>query len=268
MAISLVAFGFAACASPMATHMASERFSAFAYSPYEHDALVRLADATRDFTVGHHDANAAIMDLERIVVSEAYNASAGESPDPQLWGGILETAEATLGSSAYSHGAPEENAEYYHDMMLAISNQNTSLALDADSLSHLVDCNLLLNKAYPLLGACVIVAMACIAILVFSQQRKTLGRMLAWSAALLLAALVLIGLWAYVDFPGFFGAFHAVFFPQGNWTFPSESLLISMYPQAFWVALGAVWLVGTSAAAIICIAIGMRLTRSTGLHRK
>lgn len=39
----------------------------------------------------------------------------------------------------------------------------------------------------------------------------------------------------------FFTEFHHLFFPQGNWSFASESALIRLYPEQFWIDAG-IWL--------------------------
>jgi uncharacterized membrane protein len=46
----------------------------------------------------------------------------------------------------------------------------------------------------------------------------------------------------------FFIAFHRLFFPQGNWSFPADSLLIRLYPDAYWT--GAFILIVTTGAII------------------
>ncbi len=42
-----------------------------------------------------------------------------------------------------------------------------------------------------------------------------------------------------IPFDSLFRVFHLIFFPQGNWTFPLDSVLIQFYPQEFfaWYAL-------------------------------
>ncbi|MFH0870398.1 MAG: DUF1461 domain-containing protein [archaeon] len=49
------------------------------------------------------------------------------------------------------------------------------------------------------------------------------------SAITLIALLFLLSL----SFPAFFEAFHKVLFPAGNYAFPSDSLLITMFPEKF-----------------------------------
>ena len=102
-------------------------------------------------------------------------------------------------------------------------------------------------------------------VLGFRKQFAALAFMLRMGPALLLAVLVVLGLWGVIDFNGLFAAFHGVFFPQGNWTFSIDSLLICMYPLGFWMGMGAVWLVTTLLACIICLTAGRRLLRR---HRR
>ena len=92
-------------------------------------------------------------------------------------------------------------------------------------------------------------------------RRRAAGGALTVAPAVLVVALAAAGLWAALDFNGLFAAFHGVFFPQGNWTFGIDSLLICMYPLGFWMGMGAVWLVTTLVACIICLAAGRRLRK-------
>ena len=89
-----------------------------------------------------------------------------------------------------------------------------------------------------------IVAVLCIAGLAHVAVRigqRTLGRTLIAGGGLVLAAFCALGAWAAIDFDGLFAAFHSLFFQAGTWTFPYDSLLITLYPTAFgwaWAASG------------------------------
>ena len=74
--------------------------------------------------------------------------------------------------------------------------------------------------------------------------------------ALLLAVLVVLGLWGVIDFNGLFAAFHSLFFVDGTWTFNYDSLLISMYPIDFWMGMGAVWVGSAIGVGLLCFAAG------------
>jgi len=55
-------------------------------------------------------------------------------------------------------------------------------------------------------------------------------------AVLIMLLIALLSLVASLFFNRFFELFHLVFFPQGNWQFPSNSLMIQVYQQSFFQA--------------------------------
>lgn len=63
----------------------------------------------------------------------------------------------------------------------------------------------------------------------------------AWVTIALVAAAVALPL--IIGWNRFFTEFHNLFFPQGNWSFASESALIRLYPNQFWIDAG-IWLGG------------------------
>ena len=143
----------------------------------------------------------------------------------------------------------------------ASARENAARNLPADAISHLDDVYRVACVAKP---ALVIVAMLCIAGLAHVAVRigrRALGRTLIAGGGLVLAAFCALGAWAAIDFDGLFAAFHSLFFQAGTWTFPYDSLLITLYPTAFWMGMGGIWLAATCIASIICIIVG-RLLRS------
>ena len=61
----------------------------------------------------------------------------------------------------------------------------------------------------------------------------------------LVVALIVAGVFAALAFDVAFELFHRIFFPGGNWAFPADSLLIQLYPYAFWeLSAGALGLLG------------------------
>jgi integral membrane protein (TIGR01906 family) len=52
-------------------------------------------------------------------------------------------------------------------------------------------------------------------------------------SAITVFALIAIIFLMSLSFPAFFEGFHKVLFPAGNYTFPSDSLLITMFPEQF-----------------------------------
>lgn len=122
-----------------------------------------------------------------------------------------------------------------------VSQGKRRTQLTADAISHLDDVYRVACVAKP---ALVIVAMLCIAGLAHVAVRigrRALGRTLIAGGGLVLAAFCALGAWAAIDFDGLFAAFHSLFFQAGTWTFPYDSLLITLYPTAFWMGMGGIW---------------------------
>lgn len=248
LTVTLLASGFAAAASPPATHVFSGMFSKVDGAPYAHDQLVALADATRVFTVdpyGSGGEQGALDTLANSIVDEARKALEQQGTQDR-W---TNNARSVLAAATSSNVT---------EAMYALAEDNVSYAHSEDAISHLVDCNTLINGVRPVLVGAAILTLVCWIALAAMKARRALSRMLSWPSALLACAFVVLGIWAFADFRGFFSAFHAVFFPQGNWTFDVNSLLITLYPQEFWVALGALWLAVTLIVAIIFFALGVR----------
>ena len=141
----------------------------------------------------------------------------------------------------------------------ALTGENTARSLPADAISHLDDVYRVASVAKP---ALVIVAMLCIAGLAHVAVRigqRALGRTLMAGGGLVLAAFFALGAWAAIDFDGLFAAFHSLFFQAGTWTFPYDSLLITLYPTAFWMGMGGIWLAVTCGLSILAVLIGFTL---------
>ncbi|MGV8150913.1 MAG: DUF1461 domain-containing protein [Candidatus Woesearchaeota archaeon] len=66
--------------------------------------------------------------------------------------------------------------------------------------------------------------------LVFIEQ---LSKILFYGSIASLAFLVVIFLWSIFSFDTLFFLMHSIFFSQGNWMFPSDSLLITLFSEQF-----------------------------------
>lgn len=110
----------------------------------------------------------------------------------------------------------------------------------ASEVSHLRDAGLVL---YVFL----VPAAASLVLLVSSGLRRgsdpSMWRAVARGGSILVVGTVVLGTVAFVAFDFAFELFHRIFFPGGNWAFPPNSMLIRLYPYAFWeftsLALGA-----------------------------
>ena len=264
LAVTLLVCGFAACCLPVTTASLAGAVSTGADSPYTHEQLVSLAQETRAFTVDAHSSmEEARESLAADVVAAAREASAEGAPKYSQW---TQQARQVLGdgggeSSAAAADAGEAGAAAAADgtaleTMDALAKVSDRYALDADAVSPLEDCNGLITGLSSYLGMIGVAALIIALVLGFRKQFAALAFMLRMGPALLLAVLVVLGLWGLVDFNGLFAAFHSLFFVEGTWTFNYDSLLISMYPIDFWMGMGAVWVGSAIGVGLLCFAAG------------
>ncbi|WP_165246674.1 lipoprotein intramolecular transacylase Lit [Adlercreutzia sp. ZJ141] len=266
LAVALVAAGLGACLLPSTTRLLSENTSAFELSPYVPDSLTELACVTRDFTVNDFGRDAAgntgaQTALATQVVNAAKASAADGSPTHDRWNANARTVLAT----ADDDPAPDVTME-------RLASVSDAYALDTNAVSHLNDCNTLIRGVMPWLWACAIASLAALAALHLANTRHPWCASVAWKACIaapvvIVACFAALGAWAVFDFNGLFAAFHGVFFPQGNWMFSYESLLICMYPIDFWVGMAAIWAATTVTACIICLLVG-RVIRKKDHHAR
>jgi uncharacterized membrane protein len=69
-----------------------------------------------------------------------------------------------------------------------------------------------------------------------------------------------------VDFEGLFARFHGVFFESGTWTFSSDSLLIQLFPEPFWIVSAVGWTVLTAGGAVSLWWLGGYASTHEGSH--
>lgn len=246
-ALVLALAGLAVCSLPTTTLALSSLFSDDETSPYTAEQLTRAALATRDYTVGSHDRsalNAVIDPMEAALAEEAG----------------LTLDEVRSGKAASSMVAATTLAKP------GTPSFGDTTRLPEDALSHLDDVYAVIQPAFAAFGIASAAAAGC-ALVLSGRSRRALGGALVLAGSLTLALFALVGAWAALDFDGMFAAFHSLFFAAGTWTFYADSLLICMYPIAFWMGMGIVWLVATALGCTLCLIIGRSLT-STSRARK
>lgn len=225
LSLTYLAAGFAVCAGlPDTTMRLAYATVDDASSPFDKEQLISLAGATREYTVGAHDRDTLV---EALVSA---NAEAG---------------------TPYANATAEE----------LISKAPDAYTLDAAAISHLDDVNDLVERlTMPIVGVAIIAAFCLMGTLrMFGYE--PVGRALIWAGACLLAVLLIVWLWGLVGFSGFFAGVHALLFSEGTWLFPADSLLITMFPQGFWMGMGLVWLVVSGLLATISTIGGALMLR-------
>lgn len=129
----------------------------------------------------------------------------------------------------------------------------------SSEVAHMQDVKALVSLLY--LVAIVMAIVAIVFMLLMTRRRRGAlrpGLLLGGAFTLLLfAALAVV---AVIDWERFFGGFHRLFFPGGNWEFYMDDSLIRLFPPAFWVdaGIGAAAIVAILAIALIVTSIPRR----------
>ena len=111
--------------------------------------------------------------------------------------------------------------------------------------SHMRDVRVVL---YGFLLVALVSAVFVVASLIRGAQDGARWKAVSRGGLWLIIGIVVVGVFAFVAFDTVFTLFHEIFFPGGNWSFPADSNLILVYPEAFWelcsLALGVLCVIG------------------------
>ncbi|MDP2183342.1 MAG: DUF1461 domain-containing protein [Actinomycetota bacterium] len=138
---------------------------------------------------------------------------------------------------------------------------------DASATAHLDDVRAVMEATRLATGlSAALLAVWMLAAFVSRRWRVVTGALRA-AAGIAVSGTVLASAIAALDFDRFFAGFHGLFFETGTWTFPADTLLVQLFPEAFWVAAGVAWagllLFAAAALAVGAGVVDARLARSS-----
>lgn len=123
-----------------------------------------------------------------------------------------------------------------------------------DEVSHMIDVKFVVLWAM-LIGVILLVITLILALLLRSWRPGGMARGLFAGAWVTLGIIIAVAVLAIIDWQLFFAEFHRIFFADGTWTFPTDSTLIQLYPEQFWIDAGvAVVALAVLFAVILLIA--------------
>ncbi len=252
LVVSLVGLGFCACILPITTQALSTVFADDPGSPFDRTQLVHVADATRDYAFGSHDKLALYRAIYAVDKEYQDSLEAAHGDVPANFPDIAKITD------------PSQVQQYQQ----AFERASDVYCYSEAEIAHLDSCYDVFRTALPIMIVAFIVAVGGLVAVGVMGKKRHLGGVLRAGGVALVALLVVLALWALVDFNGFFASFHALLFAEGNWSFPSNSLMICALPLPFWVGMGAVWLIVSIFAACICMGVGVRLRKGRRKHSK
>ena len=144
----------------------------------------------------------------------------------------------------------------------------------ADETSHMQDVkNLIRLMQFIYYGA----SAASIILFIYCYRRfkedkfefiKVLAKSLLYSSIAAIAVLLVVFLMSVFSFDFLFIGFHHIFFPQGNWMFNPDSLLITLFPQQFFFDIALRIFIYAMFQAIIFFGIGFWMNKQLKIVEK
>lgn len=243
LVVTYVFAGLAVCAFTPLTHAIASGCADDATSPFDRTQLVKVADATREYSFGNHSElqlYKAIYDVDFDYRQSIY-ANGGSAPAgfPNL-------------DSVTDLSNPQQ-------LKAAFNGASEVYCYTDDVMSHLNDCYDVMVFAFPFAIAGVAVAIIGLVFTGVTGRKKWVAGVLTAPTIIIFVLLLALLGWGLADWNGFFAAFHQVFFSQGNWEFPYNSLLICALPNKFWMLMAIVWVITTVMICVVSALIAGKL---------
>lgn len=132
-------------------------------------------------------------------------------------------------------------------------------AFDPAAVAHLMDVRRVLNAAGVAAAAAWAVFALWCGVSVATGRAERIGLVLRSGGLAAVAVCAVAFAVGALDFERLFAAFHGLFFPAGTWTFPAGALLIQLFPESVWMALGLAWAALTAASGLVLAAASFPL---------
>lgn len=137
------------------------------------------------------------------------------------------------------------------------SIESKELQYTEQEIAHLVDVKRLMETMnyifYSLLLVLTLILTYC------RKNKEQLIKLLKYGGITVIAVELMLFLLVLISFNSSFAAFHYLFFPQGNWIFSADSLLIQTFPLQFFVKISQTILFQAFLGGIIFILISLYL---------
>ncbi|MDO8240905.1 MAG: DUF1461 domain-containing protein [Candidatus Moranbacteria bacterium] len=177
-----------------------------------------------------------------------------------VWqGDVVVQKVAALQNSESSKADAQIYAE--HTLGFLLNTDNLPAQMTESEAAHMQDVKNLFVVGEWMLVISIMILVGSYFIL---KNPQTYWCSLRAGSVLTIIIIILLGIFMLFDFENIFIHFHQIFFPQGNWIFPSNSLMIQIFPESLFEWLG---MMSTSAslflAGIIAIFSQYKIKKGT-----
>ena len=150
---------------------------------------------------------------------------------------------------ALNFSALENNQEKTIDFLYG--SEDVGINYTSAEMSHLEDVKVVMKWIDYLFYSSLL--LSTLVLTYFQRRKDILRKMLKYGGITTISLSGTILLFSLISFNFAFTMFHKIFFPQGNWTFPKESLLIQTFPLDFFIGISGLILILTIILGIIFI---------------
>ena len=140
------------------------------------------------------------------------------------------------------------------DFVNGNNNKIGSIGLTTNEISHLNDVRNIFNKIRIFLVSSVLIFV--ILLFVF-YKRISINNMffVLLLSGIIIDIFIVVLLFAFINFDFSFVLFHKILFPQGNWMFSANSLIIQIYPERFFIDFVASFITNLAIVANVFVMV-------------
>ncbi len=143
---------------------------------------------------------------------------------------LISVYSSVYDSSIYQGGLAERVNSYLSSPLFEYKDELLG-GFTVSERSHLKDVKRLLDHSLVAYKALSVFLLAAFLYCLSHDELLIFKKGLLGGGGVLFFATLLTGFFFMLSFDAAWTAFHKVFFPQGNWEFPSSSLLITSFPE-------------------------------------
>jgi uncharacterized membrane protein len=143
----------------------------------------------------------------------------------------------------------------------------------AEEQNHMYDVKSIFNTMKTIYYASFIIFIACFGYLYYHYRNdrmhaiELLSNILRYASITCLGFLAVLFVLSVFFFDATFAIMHLLLFPQGNFTFPETSLLITLFPQQFFFDIALRIFIYSAVQGIALLLAGIWLKKNMRLHR-
>ncbi len=155
--------------------------------------------------------------------------------------GLIGFPEDTLGYSREERTRLAEvtvgylNSKQDINSLTQLTDDEGKTVYTPSEVSHLQDVKKVIDIASMVWYVICGLSIAFIIWMLVTKSWAQIRHSFFWGAVLTIVLMIILVIFMVLSFNTLFEGFHAIFFPQGNWTFSATSGLIRLFPLPLWV---------------------------------